>query len=130
MGAYVLPTASKAPLQRATALGLSNVQDSTSEQRGDKQASLATAAVMSFGIGALLGWFRKQQQRMPLSTMMRSSTSVAPTKLTSIMRTYRRIASFPECIQQQQVPSLHTGRTARCQISMISQAWRRGSRTS
>jgi len=62
--AYVLPTASNAPLQRSTAVSLSNVHDSAAEQRGDQQASLATFAVMSFGIGALVGWFRKQQQQV------------------------------------------------------------------
>merc|ERR1719166_445089 len=33
------------------------------EHRGQEQTSLVSAAVMSFGIGAFLGWFRKQQQQ-------------------------------------------------------------------
>merc|ERR1712113_1060843 len=60
--AYVLPAASKAPVQREQAVGLSDMQDSVPEQRPDEQTSLVGAAVMSFGIGALLGLFRKRQQ--------------------------------------------------------------------
>merc|ERR1719343_676741 len=34
------------------------------EQRKEEQTSLVGAAVMSFGIGAFLGWFRKHQQQV------------------------------------------------------------------
>merc|ERR1719367_1145227 len=59
--AYVQPLATKAPILRGQAVGLSNMQDSIPEQR-EEQTSLVSAAVMSFGIGALLGWFRKHEQ--------------------------------------------------------------------
>merc|ERR1712008_667516 len=62
--AYVLPAATKAPLQRTQAVGLGDMQDSMPEQRKEEQTSLVGAAVMSFGIGALLGWFRKPQQQV------------------------------------------------------------------
>merc|ERR1712008_451801 len=62
--AYVLPAASKAPLQHTQAVGLGDTQDRIPEQRKEEQTSLVSAAVMSFGIGTLLGWFRKHQQQM------------------------------------------------------------------
>jgi len=61
--AYVMPTANKAAQTRTEAVGLTDVLESTPEHRGQGQTSLVSAAMMSFGIGSLLGWFRKQQQQ-------------------------------------------------------------------
>merc|ERR1711933_705314 len=45
---------------------------------------LATAAVMSFGIGAMLGWFRKQQQQVA-SGVAAGALVLAPTAANAIV---------------------------------------------
>merc|ERR1712241_614532 len=82
--AYVLPAASKAPLQRTQAVGLSGMQDSMPEQREEEQSSLVGAAAMSFGIGALLGWFRKHQQQVA-SGVAATALALAPTSANAIV---------------------------------------------
>merc|ERR1712241_754188 len=82
--AYVLPAASKAPLQRTQAVGLSGMQDSMPEQREEEQSSLVGAAVMSFGIGVLLGWFRKHQQQVA-SGVAAGALALAPVSANAIV---------------------------------------------
>merc|ERR1712008_29141 len=77
-------TASKVPLQRAQAVGLSDMQDSVHEQKGEKHASLVSAAVMSFGIGAMLGWFRKQQHNVA-SSVAAGALVLAPASANAIV---------------------------------------------
>merc|ERR1712204_27271 len=50
--------------QRTQAMGVGNMQDGMPKQREEEQTSLVSAAVMSFSVGALLGWFRKHQQQV------------------------------------------------------------------
>merc|ERR1712008_582285 len=81
--------------------------------------------------------FRKQQQQVA-SGVAASALVLAPASANAIVDydaikylggsdkvdinngTYRRIASFLECIQRQQVPLLHMGRTVRWLIFMTS----------
>merc|ERR1719264_1931722 len=75
--------ASKTPVLRGQAVGLSDLQDSI-PQRGEEQTSFVSAAVMSFGIGALLGWCRKQQQQVA-SGVAAGALILAPASASAIV---------------------------------------------
>jgi len=81
--AYVLPTVNKAALPRTQAVGLSDMLDCMPEQR-QEPTSLVSAAVVSFGIGALLGWFRKQQQQV-VSGVAAGALLLAPASANAIV---------------------------------------------
>ena len=82
--AYVIPTASNAPSLRTQAVGLSEMQDKMPAQREEEQSSLVNAAMMSFGIGALLGWFRKHQQKMA-SGLAAGALALSPVSANAIV---------------------------------------------
>eukprot|EP00419_Tripos_fusus_P004042 CAMPEP_0172671208 /NCGR_PEP_ID=MMETSP1074-20121228/10775_1 /TAXON_ID=2916 /ORGANISM="Ceratium fusus, Strain PA161109" /LENGTH=189 /DNA_ID=CAMNT_0013488223 /DNA_START=63 /DNA_END=632 /DNA_ORIENTATION=- len=81
--AYVLPAANNVP-KHTRAVGLSDVQDGMPEQRPEEQSSLVSAAVMSFGIGAVLGWLRKHQQQVA-SGVAATALALAPTSANAIV---------------------------------------------
>merc|ERR1712061_295040 len=78
-----LPAANNVP-SHTQAVGLSEVQDSMPEQRPEEQTSLVGAAVMSFGIGAVLGWFRKYQQQVA-SGVAATALALAPSSANAIV---------------------------------------------
>merc|ERR1719166_789331 len=54
------------------------------EHRGQEQTSLVSAAVMSFGVGALLGWVRKHQQQVA-SGVAAGAVALAPAAANAIV---------------------------------------------
>merc|ERR1712061_916839 len=78
-----LPAANNVP-SHTQAVGLSEVQDSMPEQRPEEQTSLVGAAVMSFGIGAVVGWLRKHQQQVA-SGVAATALALAPTSANAIV---------------------------------------------
>merc|ERR1719499_396143 len=74
----------KVQLPHTQAIGVNDVQNSMMEGRGEEQTSLVGAAVMSFSIGALLGWFRKQQQQVA-SGVAAGALLLAPTSANAIV---------------------------------------------